>query len=304
MKRKNKIFQADLFVFQSIGYVLVFIWGMLCFLPFLLIIINSFNPETNIMRDGFTFWPKEFTLEAYKMALDNPERIAYAYRNTILATVCGTLIAVTMSTMTGYVLHRRDFPWRNKFAFFFYFTTLFNGGLVPWYLMCTVYLNLKNNYLALVLPMIFSVWQMMLAKNFMRAGIPFEIIESAKVDGANDFTIYYKLVIPLSKPLVATLSLFAALQFWNDWYNCMLFMTKHEMKNLQYFLNEMLSSIQALQELVAMGKVNAINEDTANLPQQSMKMAMTCITTGPILLLYPFLQKYFVKGLTIGAVKG
>lgn len=304
MKNKNKIFQLDMALFQTMGYVLVFIWGMLCFLPFLLVVMNSFTSESNIMRNGFSFWPGEWTLQAYKTSLDNPARIGYAYRNTIIATVCGTLVAVTLSTMTGYVLHRRDFQWRNKFAFFFYFTTLFSGGLVPWYLMCTRYLGFKNNPIALVMPMIFSVWQMMLAKNFMRAGIPFEIIESAKVDGANDFTIYYKLVIPLSKPLVATLSLFAALTFWNDWYNCMLFMNKHELKNLQYFLHEMLSSIQALQELVAMGKVSAVNEEMQNLPQQSMKMAMTCITTGPILLLYPFLQKYFVKGLTIGAVKG
>ena len=128
--------------------------------------------------------------------------------------------------------------------------------------------------------------------------------EGSPAEGANDFTIYVRLMLPLSKPLLATLALFSALAYWNDWYNCMLFMNKNNMKNLQYFLHEMLSSIQALQELVSMGKVNLLNEDSANLPQQSMKMAMTCITTGPILLLYPFVQKYFVKGLTIGAVKG
>lgn len=304
MKRKNKIFQADLAAFKLMGYVLVFIWGMLCFLPFLLVVMNSFTAEANIMRNGYSFWPGEWTLEAYSTCLENPERIGFAYRNTIIATIVGTILSVLMSTMTGFVLHRKDFPWRNGFSFFFYFTTLFNGGLVPWYLMCTRYLGFKNNYMALVVPMLFSVWQMMLAKNFMKGGIPFEIIESAKVDGANDFTIYWKLVIPLAKPLIATLSLFAALTFWNDWYNCMLFMNMDEMKNLQYFLHEMLSSIQALQELVAMGKVNLLNEESTNLPQQSMKMAMTCITTGPILLLYPFVQKYFVKGLTIGAVKG
>ena len=304
MKRKNKIFQLDLALFKLMGYCIVFIWGMLCFLPFLLVVMNSFTSESNIMATGYSFWPGELTLQAYDTCLENPERIGYAYRNTICASVIGTLLGVTMSTMTGYVLHRRDFPWRNQVSFFFYFTTLFNGGLVPWYLMCTRYLGFKNNYVALVVPMLFSVWQMMLAKNNFRSGIPFEIIESAKVDGANDFTIYYKLVIPLAKPLLATLSLFAALTFWNDWYNCMLFMNKEHMKNLQYFLHEMLSSIQALQELVAMGKVNLLNEEATNLPQQSMKMAMTCITTGPILLLYPFVQKYFVKGLTVGAVKG
>ena len=248
MKKNNKIFQADLAAFKLLGYVLVFIWGMLCFLPFLLVVMNSFTSEANIMRNGYSFWPGEWTLEAYKTCLENPERIGFAYRNTIIATIIGTLCSVLMSTMTGYVLHRKDFPWRNGFSFFFYFTTLFNGGLVPWYLMCTRYLGFKNNYLALVVPLLFSVWQMILAKNFMKGGIPFEIIESAKVDGANDFTIYWKLVIPLAKPLIATLSLFAALNFWNDWYNCMLFMNKNNMKNLQYFLHEMLSSIQALQE--------------------------------------------------------
>ena len=191
MKRKNKIFQADLAAFKLLGYVLVFIWGMLCFLPFLLVVMNSFTSEANIMRNGYSFWPGEWTLEAYKTCLENPERIGFAYRNTIIATIVGTVLSVLMSTMTGYVLHRKDFPWRNGFSFFFYFTTLFNGGLVPWYLMCTRYLGFKNNYLALVVPMLFSVWQMILAKNFMKGGIPFEIIESAKVDGANDLSLIH-----------------------------------------------------------------------------------------------------------------
>ena len=164
MKRKNKIFQADLAAFKLLGYVLVFIWGMLCFLPFLLVVMNSFTSEANIMRNGYSFWPGEWTLEAYKTCLENPERIGFAYRNTIIATIVGTVLSVLMSTMTGYVLHRKDFPWRNGFSFFFYFTTLFNGGLVPWYLMCTRYLGFKNNYLALVVPMLFSVWQMISAK--------------------------------------------------------------------------------------------------------------------------------------------
>ena len=209
MKRKNKIFQLDLALFKLMGYCIVFIWGMLCFLPFLLVVMNSFTSESNIMANGYSFWPGEWTLQAYDTCLENPQRIGYAYRNTICASVIGTLLGVTMSTMTGYVLHRRDFPWRNQFSFFFYFTTLFNGGLVPWYLMCTRYLGFKNNYVALVVPMLFSVWQMMLAKNNFRSGIPFEIIESAKVDGANDFTIYYKLVVRCSDLLERLVQLYA-----------------------------------------------------------------------------------------------
>ncbi len=152
-----------------------------------------------------------------------------------------------------------------------------------------------------MLPLIFSVWNMIIAKNFMK-GIPYEITESAKVDGANDIRIFFQLILPLSKPLVATLGLFSALAYWNDWYNSLLFVTKDQYKSLQYFLQEMLNSMQALKNLVNSGI--DVSQMSKNLPQETLKMAMTMITTGPIILLYPFVQRFFVKGLTIGAVKG
>ncbi|MCD7806560.1 MAG: carbohydrate ABC transporter permease, partial [Lachnospiraceae bacterium] len=221
-----------------------------------------------------------------------------AYATTAGVTVTGTVIAVFLATMTGYVLSRKDFPWRNQFAFFFFFTTLFSGGLVPSYLMCMRYLGFKNSYRALILPMAFSVWNMIIAKSFM-AGIPASITESAKMDGANDFLIYVKLILPLSKPLVATLSLFSALAYWNDWYNCMLYITDEDKLMLQYYLQRMLGSAEAMRK-VAENSGIAIT----TVPLESMKMAMTVIATGPIILLYPFVQRYFVKGMTIGAVKG
>ena len=207
-------------------------------------------------------------------------------------------MAVFLSTMTGYVLSRKDFPWRNKFAFFFFFTTLFSGGLVPTYMLCMRYLHFKNNYMALILPMVFSVWNMIIAKSFM-AGIPASITESAKIDGANDFTIYIKLIIPLSKPLIATLCLFAALAYWNDWYNCMLYITDEDKFMLQYYLQRMLGSAEAMRLVAEKSGI-----PITTVPLESMKMAMTVIATGPIVLLYPFVQRYFVKGMTIGAVKG
>ena len=173
--------------------------------------------------------------------------------------------------------------------------------MIPWYTMYTKVLHLRNTYLALILPMVFSVWNMIIAKNYMKS-IPYEINESAKIDGAGELKIYVRLYMPLATPLLATLGLFSALAYWNDWYNSMLFSTKEEMQSLQYFLQDMLGTVQALKQLVAEGQFQAV--ETVSLPSTAMRMAMTCVVTGPIIFLYPLVQRYFVKGLTIGAVKG
>ena len=300
MKRRYPLTASEL-SFRAVGYVLLFVFGMVCVVPFYLIGISSFASENALIRNGFSLMPAEFSLSAYQMVFTNPGRIGRAYLNTIIATSCGTFLALMMTTLTGYVLSRRDFKWRNGFSFFFFFTTLFNGGLIPWYILCTQVLHFKNTYAALILPMAFPVWNMIIAKNYMR-GIPFEISESAKIDGAGELTIYFRLYLPLAKPLLATLGLFSALAYWNDWYHSMLFSARPEMQSLQYFLQDMLSTIQALKQLVAEGNIDA--PQTLNLPTVSMRMAMTCVATGPIILLYPMVQRYFVKGLTIGAVKG
>ena len=299
-KRKYPMTFSE-FSFRGLGYVLLFVFGILCVIPFYLIAISSFADESSLIRNGFQLIPEHFSLDAYKMVFTNPERIGRAYFNTILITTVGTCLSLLLSTLTGYVLSRRDFKWRNGFSFFFFFTTLFSGGLIPWYTLCTQVLHLKNTYMGLILPMVFSVWNMIIAKNYM-AGIPYEISESAKIDGAGEIRIYAQLYLPVAKPLLATLGLFSALGYWNDWYNSMLFSTKAEMQSLQYFLQDMLSTIQALKQLVAEGHFELVENIT--MPSTSMRMAMTCVVTGPIIFLYPLVQRYFVKGLTIGAVKG
>lgn len=283
-----------------VGIILIGIFALLCVFPFYLIIIASFTNEQSMIKDGYPLLPaiRNFSVQSYQLCLKDPTAILLSYGITISVTAIGTFLAVIMATMTGYALSRKDFPWRNKFAFFFFFTTLFNGGLVPWYLNNTRYLGFKNNYLALILPLMFSVWNMIIAKSFI-SGIPNEIVESAKIDGANDFVIYAKLIMPLSKPLIATLALFSALAYWNDWYNCMLYITDEHMFTLQYYLQRIIGSAEAMR-LVAEKSGIAL----PSLPLEGMKMAMTVIATGPIVLLYPFVQRYFVKGLTIGAVKG
>lgn len=289
----------DTISINIVSYLFIGVFALICVLPFYLIIVASFTPESVLIKEGYPLLPGSvLSIESYKLCLKNPVQILTAYGVTIGVTAVGTFFAVFIATMTGYVLSRQDFPWRNKFAFFFFFTTLFNGGLVPSYMINMRYLGFKNNILALVLPMLFSVWNMIIAKSFM-LGIPASISESAMIDGANDFTIYTKLIVPLSKPLIATLGLFSALSYWNEWYNCMLYITDDTMFTLQYYLQRMLGSAEAMKIVAEKSGL-----PLTSVPLESMKMAMTVVATGPIILLYPFVQRYFVKGMTIGAVKG
>lgn len=290
----------DVIAFNIMAYILVGIFAIACVIPFYLILVGSITKENIIVTEGYQFFvtAREFSLEAYGMALKSPESILSAYGVTIFVTVAGTTLSLFFTTMTGYVLSRPDFPWRNGVSFFFFFTTLFSGGLVPWYLLCTKYFNFSNHIYSLIIPGLFSVWNMIIAKSFMK-GIPFEMTEAAKIDGAGDFYIFYKVILPMTKPLIATLALFVALAYWNDWYNCMLFMSTSDNWNLQYTLQNILNSTNALKRIAAQTGMQV-----GQLPSEGLKLAMTVIATGPIVLLYPFLQKYFVKGLTIGAVKG
>jgi putative aldouronate transport system permease protein len=289
---------ADVLTFKWIGYPLIVLFAAVCLMPLILILASSLTSESSIIRYGYNLWPREFSLGAYRMIFENPARILNAYGITIFVTVVGTALSVFINAMTGYVLQRKDFRWRNVFSFYFFFTTLFTGGLVPWYILCVKTLGLKNSVWALIVPTLVSVWNIILVKGFMN-GIPFDITESAKIDGAGDFKIFLRLILPLAKPVIATIGLFTALTYWNDWYMCMLFIDKKELYSLQYLLYQMMGSIQAMREIASQTSVAA-----ASIPVESTKMALTVVVTGPIIFLYPFVQKYFVKGLTLGSVKG
>ena len=295
---KKKKLSGDELLFKGIGFPLLVLFGLVCVIPFILIISSSLTSENYIIRNGYTLLPKEFSTAAYGLIFQNPRKILRAYAVTIFVTAMGTAVSVFINSMTGYVLQRKDFRWRNIFSFYFFFTTLFSGGLVPWYILCVKYLHLKNTIWALIVPTLVSVWHIILVKGFM-GGIPIEITESAKIDGAGDFKIFVRLILPLAKPVVATIGLFTALTYWNDWYMCMLFIDKGELMNLQYLLYQLMGSIKALREIASQTSISV-----SSMPIESTKMALTVVTTGPIILLYPFVQKYFVKGITLGAVKG
>ena len=295
---RKKIISRDVLVFKAVGYPLIFLFAAVCLIPFLIVIGSSFTAESYIIRNGYSILPKEWSIESYATIFRSPMAIIRAYGVTIFVTIAGTVLSVFLNTMAGYVLQRKDFEWRNKLSFFYFFTTLFSGGLMPWYIMCVKYLHLKDSIWAMILPGIVSVWNILLVKGFM-AGIPFEMTEYAKIDGAGDFSIFLRLIWPLSKPVIATIGLFTALTYWNDWYNSMLFINNDHLYSLQYQLYKLLNDARVLRQLASEA---GIVVDT--VPIESMKMALTVVVTGPIVLLYPFVQRYFIKGLTLGAVKG
>lgn len=294
----RKKLHKDKLIFNILGYIAIITFSILCIIPFWIIIAGSLTSEDYINKNGFSMIIGEFSLDGYKYMFNAINDILMSYGVTTLVTVIGTAVGVFITAMTGYALSRKDFKYRNKFSFFFFFTTLFSGGLIPWYILCSQYLHFKDNILALILPNLIVVWNILLMKGFM-SGIPDSLSEAAHIDGAGDFTIFMKIILPLSKPAIATISLFTALTYWNDWYNSMLFISDSKLSMLQFYLYKLINSAQGLQ--MAADKAGVV---VASPPIESSKMAMTLVVTGPIVLLYPFVQRYFVKGMTLGAVKG
>lgn len=285
-------------IIRWMGNIALALFAVFCLIPFLIVIGSSFTSETEIIRNGYSIWPRKWSVASYQQIFSNPVRILQAYGVTTTVTIIGTMGSVFLNIMTAYVLCRRDFLWRNKFSFYYFFTTLFSGGLMPWYLLCVKYLHLKDSLLALILPGMISVWNILLAKGFI-AGVPYELTEAAKIDGAGDFAIFIRVIWPISKPIIATIGLFSALVYWNDWYNSMLLIDNENLYSLQYLLYKLVNDAKELRQLAEESGIVVETE-----PIESMKMALTVVVTGPILFAYPFVQKFFVKGLTIGAVKG
>lgn len=286
-------------VLQVISYTTVTLFTLFCLLPFVLMLSASLSSEAAVRQSGFGLLPKDFTLTAYEYIFNAPRQIIGSYIVTIVMTVSGTTIGLFIIAMTGYALCRKDFPFRNHISFFIYFTTLFSAGLAPTFLWIGRDLGLRGSYLAVFLQLLMTPWLIILMKNFMRT-VPYEIIESGKVDGAGDFRIFLQLSLPLMKPALATIGLFLALGYWNEWYLSSLYLgSTVEFKPLQYHLYNVINTANALRNSVA-----GSNVSITDLPSNTLKMASAIVATGPILLLYPFVQRYFVSGITIGAVKG
>lgn len=290
---KRKFNGYDLFIY---GFTLLF--ALFCVMPMLLVVIVSFTDEMTVARVGYSFWPEKWSLDAYKLVFRSVDTMLRSYGVTIFVTVMGTICAVLMTAGAGYALSNPNCALRNALSLYFYFTMLFSGGIVPWYIICRR-LGLTNNIWALMVPsLMFNPFNMFLTRNYM-AGLPVSLRESATIDGASEFRIAMQIIIPLSKPVLAAITLFYAIGYWNDWWNAIMLVEDRWLFTLQYLLFKLQSEISMLNQMQHVSSANA-----SQMPSETLKMATAFATAAPILLLYPFLQKHFVQGLVMGAVKG
>lgn len=285
--------------FKIVVYTLLTIVSIISVFPFIVILSGSFTDNMTILTEGYSLIPKNFSVQAYKTIFENPQDILQAYKMNFYYTIVGTAIGLSMITMTAYVISRPEFKYRNTVSFMIYFTSIFGGGMIPWYLMYANVLGLKGSTIAIWFPALMSPFLVILMRTFIKSSVPEAISESAKIDGAGHFTIFYKIVLPVLGPGLATVGLFLALGYWNDWYRSSMFSTSSKTWQLQFYLYDLLNATQAMKQMAQSSGMS-----TGELPTQSVKLAMAVVSTGPVLLFYPFVQRYFVTGITIGAVKG
>ena len=292
MSKQNKIQQA----------VLIIIFAIVCLIiifPFWLLLSASFSNADVLATNGYQIWPKPFDISSYKYVFQNPQQILRAYGVTFIFSVATMVLSVLLMAMVAYPLSRDNLKGRSVINFYLYFTMLFSGGLVPSYLLIARTLHLNDTIWVYILPGLISPWYVFMMRTFFK-GIPGEIMESATIDGASEYTIFVKMILPLSKPVLATVALFMFLAKWNDWNTALIYITKPELYSLQYLLQKIMEDINILKQNQMAGAMM----DSMNVPSETVRMAMAIIVAGPALVVFPFFQKYFVKGLTVGSVKG
>ena len=288
--------------FQVIIHIILIFMALAAILPLWVLVAGSVTGEQELILEGYSLMPKTFSLDAYKYLFYKASEIFRAYGITVFITVVGTAASLFITPLLAYPLSRKDFKARNIFSFLVFFTMLFNGGIVPSYIMWTRIFHLKNTITALILPgLLMNGFNVILMKNYFAQNIPAEHIEAAKMDGAGEFKIFFKMILPLSLPIMATVGLFVGIGYWNDWTNGLYYVTDAKLYSLQNLLNRILQDVQFLNSSTM---TNAGVAATTQMPSVSIRMAISVVGILPIMVLYPFFQKYFVKGIAVGAVKG
>ena len=288
--------------FHNMALVLMSLLAIYCVVPFLLMLSVSFSSESSLTH-GYKFWPEEFSTSAYSYLWKKRATIARAYGLTILVTVVGTAVNLILTSLFAYPLSRKDFRYRNIFAFILFFTMLFNGGMTASYIVWTRLFHVKDTLWAYLLPGgLMGAMNVLMVRNYYNANIPYAIIEAARIDGANDMQIYTGIMVPLSKPVMTTVGLFAALGYWNNWTNGLYYVTNPKLYTIQVYLKKLMDSIQFL-------KTSDLATESAmlaaqSLPTESARMAIAIIAILPILLVYPAIQGELIKGMVVGGVKG
>lgn len=287
-------------LFRITGIVILFIVAITCLIPLLLILAISFSRESDVLRYGYSMIPKNFTTEAYKIILGNPTQIINGYKVTVFTTAVGTVVSLLFTSMLAYVICRRDYPLARITSFLVVFTMLISGGLISWYILVSRILNLQDTLAALILPQLVVPWNVLLMRSFFSA-TPISLIESAKIDGARETRIFFQIVMPINKPGLAAVGLFIALTYWNDYFSSMMFIENGKYVSLQYLLYKIQANLQMLSSSFAQEMGLSLGK---NMPSLTARMALCIVAAGPMLMIFPFFQKYFVKGIVIGAVKG
>lgn len=283
-------------------HIILFIISLIVIIPFLLLISSSFTEEQTLISQGYSIFPRELSLEAYKYLFAGAGNIFKAYGITFFVTIVGTAAGLMMTVLLGYALSVEDLPFRKVISFLVFFTMLFNGGLIPTYMMYTNVFHIKNTIWALIIPsLMVNAFFVIIARSFFTTSIPKEVVEAARIDGYGEIRIFFKVVLPMSLPILATLGLMIGLGYWNNWTNGLYYITDHNLYSVQQLLTEMVKNMQALQ---SGDMANLDPSAIQNLPSTSLRMATAVVSVVPVLFIYPIFQKYFVKGIAIGAVKG
>lgn len=290
--------------FQILAHIILALLSALAVIPFVLMIVSSLTDNNTLVANGYSFWPEKWSLYAYEYIFNTGNSVLHAYGISIVLTIVGTLIALILTTMLSYVISRKGLPGRGVITFLVVFTMLFNGGLVPTYMVYAKIFNVKNTFMALLVPgLLMNGFNIMLMKSYFCTNIPDEILDAAYIDGATEFQAFYKVALPLAKPIVATIALFVGIAYWNDWMNGYIYITKNtDLYSVQNLLNRMMQNIQYLSQNSS--NIQQVGVGLNAIPTASVRMAMATVGVLPILVVYPFVQKYFVKGITLGGVKG
>jgi len=295
---KSKKFVSDRFV-KIFAYTFITFISFACLYPLLMVLGVSFSDNTAVVQHGYKVIPEIFSLDTYiYLFAHSGKRILKSYGVTIFVTVVGTCGAMLMTSMIAFAISIKSLKYRNTIAYICNFTIIFSAGLIPWYYVCTKWYHLSDSYLGLIIPSLFSVYNMFLMRTYF-SEIPDSLYEAARIDGASWFRIYGTLAVPLSKTAMLTVGLMYALGYWNDWWNALMFINDRDKFPLQYYLYNIMSNVNA----ISSGRIPAGAAANIKLPAETVKMAVTIITIGPIIFLYPFIQKYFVNGIMTGAVK-
>ena len=288
---------------EALFHLILGVFSLACIVPFLFVVIISFSSEDSIRRIGYSFMPQAWSTDAYRQVFSLGDALWRSYFNSFFITAVGTLVSVVMCVMYAYPLYRKDYRFRGFFSFFSFFTMIFGGGLIPTYIVCKNLLGMSNNYYALIVPMLVSPFYIIIMRTFFQTTVPFDLIEAATIDGSGEYSTLIRIVLPIMKPGIATVSLLTALGYWNEWFLCLLYVTKRELYPLQYLLMEMQRNAEFLARNSSM--IGASGADAiCALPSQTMRMAVVVFIVLPIAFAYPFFQRYVVAGLTVGSVKG